>query len=278
MLRTPSGGEVPLTEVADIDSGRSRPSILRAEGRRMVPVTAQVKPGVSPDAVLAALRDGPLPALEEQFPGLTYEFGGAAREQAKSMGSLSGGGVMAMLAIFGLLAVPFRSYLQPLIVMSAIPFGFIGALAGHVVMGFELSMISVMGLIALAGVVVNDSLVLIDAANVYRREQGMSAYDAIVAAGLRRFRPILLTSLTTFFGLIPMITETSVQARFLVPMAISLGFGVLFATFIILLLVPAFYMMLEDAIGLGRRNRSANEAPTEQRDEQRDDQGTLNPA
>lgn len=252
MLRTPRGGEVPLSEVADIDSGRSRPSILRAEGRRMVPVTAQVRPDTSPDAVLAALREGPLPELQERYPGLTYEFGGAAREQAKSMGSLQGGGALAMLAIFGLLAVPFRSYMQPIIVMSAIPFGFIGALIGHVIMGFELSMISVMGLIALAGVVVNDSLVLIDAANGYRRE-GMTAMEAIHAAGLRRFRPILLTSLTTFFGLVPMITETSVQARFLVPMAISLGFGVLFATFIILLLVPAFYMMLEDVLGLFRR-------------------------
>lgn len=252
MLRTPTGGDVPLTEVADIDSGRSRPSILRAEGRRMVPVTAQVRPDTSPDAVLAALKEGPLPELQARFPGLTYEFGGAAREQAKSMGSLSRGGMLAMIAIFGLLAVPFRSYAQPIIVMSAIPFGFIGALIGHVIMGFELSMISVMGLIALAGVVVNDSLVLIDAANGYRRE-GKSAFDAILAAGIRRFRPILLTSLTTFFGLIPMITETSVQARFLVPMAISLGFGVLFATFIILLLVPAFYMMLEDVLGIARR-------------------------
>ncbi len=255
MLRTPDGGEVPLTEVADIDSGRSRPSILRAEGRRMVPVTAQVRPDTSPDAILAGLKEGPLPELQEQFPGLTYEFGGAAREQAKSMGSLSRGGMLAMIAIFGLLAVPFRSYAQPAIVMSAIPFGFIGALIGHVLMGFELSMISVMGLIALAGVVVNDSLVLIDAANSYRRE-GKTAFEAIHAAGLRRFRPILLTSLTTFFGLIPMITETSVQARFLVPMAISLGFGVLFATFIILLLVPAFYMMLEDMLTLVQRIRA----------------------
>ncbi len=168
------------------------------------------------------------------------------------MKSLSRGGLMARIAILALLAIPFRSYMQPIIVMSAIPYGFIGALLRHVVMGFEMSMISVMGLIALAGVVVNDSLVLNDAANGYRRE-GMTAFETIHAAGVRRFRPILLTSLTTFFGLIPMITETSVQARFLVPMAISLGFGVLFATAIILVLVPAFYMMLEDALGvLGR--------------------------
>ena len=144
--------------------------------------------------------------------------------------------------------------------MSAIPFGFVGAVIGHVLMGFELSMISVMGLIALAGVVVNDSLVLIDAANGYRRD-GQAPIEAIHAAGVRRFRPILLTSLTTFFGLIPMITETSVQALFLVPMAVSLGFGVLFATFIILLLVPAFYMAVEDAVGLVTLSRKTAAPP-----------------
>ena len=129
--------------------------------------------------------------------------------------------------------------------MSAIPFGFVGAVLGHLVMGYELSFVSALGIIALAGVVVNDSLVLVDTTNRYRRD-GATAHDAIQNAGARRFRPILLTSLTTFFGLLPMIFETSVQARFLIPMAVSLGFGVLFATFIILLLVPALYMVIED--------------------------------
>jgi multidrug efflux pump subunit AcrB len=149
--------------------------------------------------------------------------------------------------MYALLAIPFRSYIQPVIIMSAIPFGIVGAVMGHFIMGYELSIISMMGIIALSGVVVNDSLVLIDAANTYRAE-GLSPVDAVVKAGRRRMRPILLTSLTTFFGLLPMIWETSPQAKFLIPMAISLGFGVLFATIIVLLLVPALYILVEDLI------------------------------
>jgi len=153
--------------------------------------------------------------------------------------------LLALFVIFSLLAIPLKSYIQPLVIMSAIPFGFVGAVWGHLIMGYELSFVSALGIIALAGVVVNDSLVLVDTTNRYRR-QGASAYDAITVGGARRFRPILLTSLTTFFGLLPMIFEQSVQAKFLIPMAVSLGFGVLFATFIILLLVPALYMIVED--------------------------------
>ena len=151
-----------------------------------------------------------------------------------------------MIVIYGLLAIPFGSYIQPVIVMLSIPFGFIGAVIGHLLLGFGLSLISLFGLIALAGVVVNDSLVLVVTANRARDIDGADPYDAIVYAGTRRFRPILLTSLTTFFGLAPMIFETSMQARFLIPMAISLGFGILFATFIILGLVPAVYLVIHD--------------------------------
>jgi multidrug efflux pump subunit AcrB len=147
--------------------------------------------------------------------------------------------------MFAMLAIPFRSYVQPLIVMSAIPFGFVGAVLGHLAMGYTMSLISVFGVIALSGVVVNDSLVLIDTVNKMRAS-GMTALEAVVRAGMRRMRPILLTSLTTFMGLAPMIFETSVQARFLIPMAISLGFGVLFATLITLVLVPALYVIVED--------------------------------
>ena len=139
----------------------------------------------------------------------------------------------------------FRSYLQPVIVMSAIPFGMVGAIVGHLLLGYKMSFVSLFGIVALSGVVVNDSLVLIDAANRYHRE-GMSKRDAIIRAGQRRFRPIVLTSLTTFLGLAPMILETSLQARFIIPMAISLGFGILFATVIILLLVPAVFLVIED--------------------------------
>ena len=157
------------------------------------------------------------------------------------------GFLLALLAIYALLAIPFKSYIQPLIVMSAIPFGIIGAILGHIVMGFNMSVISIMGLVALSGIVVNDSLVLIHAANKYR-STSENALSAVIKAAIRRFRPILLTSLTTFFGLMPMIFEKSMQARFLIPMAISIGFGVLFATFVILLLVPALYTIFDDIV------------------------------
>ena len=173
--------------------------------------------------------------------------------------SLQRNGLLAMLVIYVLLAIPFRSYTQPLLIMSSIPFGFVGAVVGHVLMGFELSFVSIMGIIALAGVVVNDSLVLVDAANKARKA-GSGPWEAIVYAGTRRFRPILLTSLTTFFGLLPMIFETSVQARFLVPMAVSLGYGVLFATAIALLFVPALYLIREDVLNWISGNPAQPEA------------------
>ncbi len=252
VIRTPSGGEIQLREAAAIDRGRSSPPIRRADNRRITNVSGDVRKGtISPSIVLDSLTDQVLPTLQQQFPGLQYEFGGENREQAKVMKSLMSGAQVAALVVFALLAIPFKSYLQPLIVMAAIPFGMVGALIGHVIMGYELSIISVMGLVALGGVVVNDSLVLLDAANRFQRT-GKSPIDSIYAAGVRRFRPIVLTSLTTFLGLTPMILERSVQARFLVPMAISLAFGVLFATVIILLLVPAFYLVLDDFVSSAR--------------------------
>ncbi|MCA9709978.1 MAG: efflux RND transporter permease subunit, partial [Myxococcales bacterium] len=260
LLRTPTGGEVPLREIATIVPGRSWPVINRAQGERFVEVTADVRSGeANPGTILASLEATVLPELMERYPGLHYEFGGSQREQGKAMGSLMRSAQLALVGIFALLAIPFRSYSQPVIVMAAIPFGLVGAIAGHVLMGFELSMISVMGMVALSGVVVNDSLVLVDAANHYRRE-GRPVFEAIHAAGVRRFRPILLTSLTTFLGLTPMITETSAQAQFLIPMAVSLGFGVLFATLIILLLVPAYYLILHDVLHLLGRDEAVVES------------------
>ena len=181
---------------------------------------------------------------------------GEQRDQGESFASLGRNFLLALIVIFTLLAIPFRSYIQPLIVMSAIPFGFVGAVGGHVLMGYGLSVISLMGVIALSGVVVNDSLVLVDSVNTYRAH-GMKLRDAVVAGGMRRLRPILLTSLTTFFGLMPMIAETSVQARFLIPMAISLGFGILFATVVVLLLVPALYLVIEDDRGVREESPDA---------------------
>ncbi|MEL6346301.1 MAG: efflux RND transporter permease subunit [Myxococcota bacterium] len=264
-IRTPGGGFVPLDYVAETERGQAPTQIKREEGRRVVNVSAELAPGVvSPSETIKGLEETVFPALREKYPRLTVELVGSQREQGETFASLAQNTLFAMFAIFALLAVPFRSYTQPLIIMSAIPFGIVGAIGGHMLMGFELSIISIMGIVALTGVVVNDSLVLIDAAN-NARARGMSAYKAIMYAGSRRLRPILLTSLTTFLGLAPMIAETSVQARFLIPMAISLGFGVLFATIVILLLVPALYMILEDVVGLfGMKTRRIDlvKAPT----------------
>ncbi len=247
MLRTPSGGEIPLSQAADVERGASYTEIRRRDGRRIVSVTADIDENVAnANQVVGDLQKTVVPSVVAEFPGLRSSFQGEQRAQAETLGSLGSGFVMALLAIFALLAVVFRSYVQPVIIMVAIPFGVVGAVIGHAAMGYTLSLMSMMGLVALSGVVVNDSLVLIDAVNRFR-EQGMSAFEAIIAGATRRFRPILLTSLTTFFGLAPMILETSVQARFMIPMAISLAFGVAFATIICLLLVPAVYALVLDA-------------------------------
>ncbi len=247
LIRTPQGGEIPLREAAEIKRGRSWPSIERADGRRIVHVTADIRQGeTTPGLVLAKLTEEVLTPLPAKYPALTYGFGGENREQRESLGSLGTGAAMALMAIYMLLAIPFRSYVQPLIVMAAIPFGLVGALIGHVSLGLELSVMSMMGMVALSGVVVNDSLVLVDATNEFHKVQKMPHFEAVAAAGARRFRPILLTSITTFFGLMPMIMEPSVQARFLIPMAVSLGFGVMFATGITLLIVPSLYLAVED--------------------------------
>jgi multidrug efflux pump subunit AcrB len=245
-IRTPQGGFVPLRQVATFVRNQAPTTIDREDGRRVVTVSADLAPGVrSPQDVLNAVTDELLPLMEDEFPGLTAGLVGEQREQSEVFSSLGPNFALALFVIFSLLAVPLKSYVQPIIIMSAIPFGFVGAIFGHLVMGYSMSFVSALGIIALAGVVVNDSLVLVDTSNRYR-ESGDSAYDAILNAGMRRMRPILLTSLTTFFGLMPMIFETSVQAKFLIPMAISLGFGVLFGTFVILILVPSIYMIVED--------------------------------
>ncbi len=253
ILQTPRGGEIPLGQAAEIERGRAYTKVSRVDQRRIVRVTADVEDGTNAAEVVASIEEEHMPGLLADFPGLRYRLTGDQKNRAEALGALGRGMILALIAMFGLLAIAFKSYSQPVIVMSAIPFGMIGAVLGHMLMGYDLSLMSMMGIVALSGVVVNDSLILVDAANRYRRE-GQSYFESIVSAGQRRFRPILLTSLTTFFGLAPMIVETSVQARFLIPMALSLGFGVLFATFIILLLVPALYMIVHD---LGQRGLSA---------------------
>jgi multidrug efflux pump subunit AcrB len=245
-IHTPSGNEIPLLQAADVIEGQGFSEINRTDRKRVINISATVNNKQSnAQEIIADLKQNLLPQLTADYPGLSWDMEGEEKERKESLGSMLGGFKLAMVAIFALLAIPFRSYSQPLLIMIAIPFGMIGAVLGHIIMGFNLSLLSMFGLVALSGVVVNDSLLLIDKANKNRR-QGMSPREAIVAAGTRRFRPIVLTSLTTFFGLTPMIMETSVQAQFLVPMAISLGFGILFATGITLLLIPTLYIILED--------------------------------
>lgn len=245
LVRTPAGRDVSLLEIADVDQGRAYTQISRRDGRRTVTVTASVVPADQSNQVLQAVQTDVLPELVRDFPGLAFSFEGRQADMRESLASLAANFALALVIIYVVLALPFRSYLQPAIVMLAIPFGFVGAVLGHWIMGYSLSVISMMGIVALAGVVVNDSLVMIDFAN-QRRASGASPREAIYDAGLRRFRPILLTTLTTFGGLAPMIFETSRQARFMIPMAISLGYGILFATIIMLFIVPALYLIIED--------------------------------
>jgi len=253
LIHTPAGGDVPLGQVAEVARSRAYTSIKRRDGRRTLEVTADVEPRRATSQVMATMKADTLPRLARDYPGLTYDFEGQQADMRESMASLISGFVLAMIVIYALLAIPFRSYIQPAIVMAAIPFGLVGAIIGHIIMGYSLSIISMMGLVALAGVVVNDSLVMIVYANDLRR-QGSNAIDAIQQAGIRRFRPILLTTITTFGGLSPMIFETSRQARFMIPMAISLGYGILFATLITLLLVPSLYLIIDDLRSRNRMN------------------------
>ncbi|WP_457573840.1 efflux RND transporter permease subunit [Desulfolithobacter sp.] len=253
ILRTPSGAEVPLSEVVSFTPGRGYTEIQRRDGRRTIQVTAEVTPASRADQISAALKADILPGLIQRYPGLAFSFEGKQADRKKSMEALGQGMMAALILVYVLLAVVFGSYVQPAIIMSAIPFGIVGAVAGHLLMGYSLSIVSFFGVVALSGVVVNDALVLIDLTNRKLR-QGQTAYTAVINAAVSRFRPIILTTLTTFFGLLPMIFETSRQARFLIPMAISLGFGILFATVITLVLVPSLFLILEDVKKLVRQN------------------------
>jgi len=251
LIQTPMGTQVPLREIANVREGKAFTSIQRRDGRRSVVVSCNVTDPKALTAIQTTVEDQLLPALNRDFPGLSAGYQGRQRDRAESMVALRNNFLVSLIVIYALLAIPFRSYLQPAIVMMAIPFGVVGAILGHLIMGFSLSVISMMGIIALSGVVINDSLVMIDFANQKRRE-GATAWDAVHAAGVRRFRPIFLTTITTFGGLAPMIFEESRQARFLIPMAISLGFGILFATAILLVLIPSLYLAVEDLLKLGR--------------------------
>jgi multidrug efflux pump subunit AcrB len=238
-VRTPEGGEVPLVRVADVSFGLSPTTINRRDGKRVLTVTARTDPEVvTGQEVSDELRAGVLPELRSEEPRLTWQFGGEQEQQAESGAALGRGFLLAQVVIYALLAIPFQSYVQPLIIMAAVPFGIVGALLGHVLLDLPVGLLSLFGIIGLSGVVVNDALIMIDFINE-RRASGMDPSEAIVDGAKSRFRPIILTSMTTFLGVAPLVFEQSVQAQFLVPMAAALGFGILFATGVLMLVVPA---------------------------------------
>ena len=257
MVRTPTGGHVMLDRVARVSFGNSPTTIRRKEGQRILTITGNVEPAIVTGQVASReLEEVIIPPIAAEDTRLRVNFGGAQQEQQESFSSIGRGFVLALLVIYALLAIPFGSYIQPLIIMAAIPFGVVGALWAHLAMGLSLGLLSIFGLLGLSGVVVNDSLVMLDFINAERRN-GMNARDAIISGAKTRFRPIMLTSLTTFLGVAPLVFERSLQAQFLIPMAASLAFGIVFATAILMLLVPALAMVQAnvEAWWVGRRAR-----------------------
>ncbi|MDZ7685847.1 MAG: efflux RND transporter permease subunit [Gammaproteobacteria bacterium] len=249
MVSTPDGVEVAL---ADIVQHRTRRGLharsIAGTDAGVINVGTDVEPPSAVGQVLAALNQDVLPQLQADFPGVTWTYEGTQAELRESTTALWGGFALAMFAVYALLAIAFSSYIQPLIVMMAIPFGIVGGIIGHILLGYDLSLVSMLGVVAVSGVVVNGALIMVHFANRQRGE--MSAREAILAAGTRRFRPIVPTTITTFVASSPIILETSIQAIHLIPMAISLGFGIVFATSIMLVVAPCLYMVLEDVRGL----------------------------
>lgn len=245
-IRTSDGSEVPFSYVADVELGDGYSRISRVDGVRAVTVSADAdKNKVEPSKVIGELMKDVVPGLKAKYPGISLRMSGEAQDEADNNTQLALGALLALFVIYALLAIPLNSYLQPFIIMSVIPFGIIGAIVGHWLLGLSVSVLSLFGIIALSGVVVNDSLVMVDFVNQARKE-GVAIRQAVVDSGIKRFRAIMLTSLTTFLGLVPIVTETSLQAQIIIPMAVSLAFGILFATVITLVLVPALYLILED--------------------------------
>ena len=246
-VRVGKNVEVPLGQLAQGELSSGYSTITRTDRKRSISITADVDLSeANANEILAKFETEHIVPILLDYPSVNYSFEGEQREQRDTLSSLFKNFALALFVVYVLLAVPFKSYLQPLIIMSAIPFGFTGAVIGHIIMGMNLAVLSIIGIVALSGVVVNDSLVMVDFINRYKRDDGKTSLEAALAAGPRRFRPILLTSITTFVGLFPLLIEKSVQAQFLIPMAISLAYGVLFATLITLILVPTSYLIIED--------------------------------
>ena len=273
-IRTPDGQEIPIEEVADITPGRAYSIINRVGRKRTITVISDIDTTIANASVITGeLKTNFLPALAERYPGIVYDFEGQEKRTSESLDSIKSGYLLAMMGIFFLLASQFRSYIQPVIIMMAIPFGLIGAIFGHLIMGMEFTIVSIFGIVALSGIVVNDSLILIDFINRALRN-GVDVHKAVIESGKARFRPILLTSLTTIAGLFPLLLERSFQAQFLIPMAVSICFGLLFATVLTLLYVPALYLIVLDVtnIFLAGKQRLLNaasgpEGPTPRRED-----------
>ena len=248
MILTPQGSTIPVRQIAELSLGEGLSSIERKNRKRSINVTADVDLTIAnANEIIESIINSVLPNILKKYDSINYSLEGEQQEQGDNLKSLGKNFLLAMIVVYMLLAIPFKSYFQPLVVMSSIPFGVTGAVMGHIIMGMNLSVLSMMGIVALTGVVVNDSLVMVDFINRYRKE-GNTIKQSVLEAGPRRFRPIFLTSLTTFVGLVPLILEKSTQAKFMIPMAVSLSFGVLFATAITLLLVPVSYLTLEKYI------------------------------
>ena len=248
MIKVPNGSTIPVRQIAKLELGEGLSSIQRKNRKRAINVTADVDLMVTTgNEVIAAVTASILPKILKKYNSISISLEGEQQEQGQNLKSIGKNFLLAMIVVYMLLAIPFKSYFQPLVVMSSIPFGLTGAVFGHLIMGINFSVLSMMGFVALTGVVVNDSLVMVDFINRYRNE-GNSIMDAVLEAGPRRFRPIFLTSLTTFVGLTPLLLEKSIQAKFIIPMAVSLSFGVIFATAITLFLVPVGYLVLEKYI------------------------------
>lgn len=244
LIVTPTGARVPLNSIATLAKGSSPAQIKRKNSTQVVTIGAAVEPRSMIPSIQSTLETQYFPEISARYPSVDIGYGGRQADNSKSLSSLKDGLIFALIAIYILLAIPFKSYKQPLLIMMVIPFGVTGALCGLLILDLGLSIIAIMGMLALCGVVVNDSLILIDYANGLR-EKGVHIKQAILDACERRFRPILLTTLTTFGGLAPMVFETSRQAKFITPMAVSLGFGILFTTFVCLLILPALYVVLD---------------------------------
>jgi multidrug efflux pump subunit AcrB len=260
-IRLPDGTEVPALSVAKLVEITGKAAIQRTDGQRRINVFGTVDRAVAaPESILNILFKDRIPDILSQYPGITISQAGEAEERSAALSGLASTSLIALMIIYALLAIPLKSYLQPLVVMASIPFGFIGAILGHVIMGYDLVFFSLMGMVALAGVVINSSLVLVDFINRNRRLHGMQLHDAVIDSGLSRFRPIFLTSITTFLGLMPLMVTRDFDTAPFVPMAVSLGFGVIFATAVTLILIPALYVILED--GLTKLDSSATPVPT----------------